>query len=208
MHDRTINGETYIFGNAGGLYKNAMTWFDHKTQSIWSQPTGEVLGGPLLGTKLQTIAFQLTTWENWITTHPETQVMENGLDRVGISRERFSTNFLIGVELAEFAKAYQFEDIMTNTVVEDQLGSFPLLIWAEGEDFRVFLRRVGEQELHFYWDGDALIDDETGSSWDPKLGLARSGEYQGQVLQQIPSFSIWLSSWYDFFPQGEIFRPE
>ena len=26
------------FGNQGGLWGNAMTWFDHATGSVWSQP--------------------------------------------------------------------------------------------------------------------------------------------------------------------------
>ncbi len=183
-----------------------MTWWDHETNSIWSQPTGEVLVGSLLGTKLKALPFQLTTWSNWFNTHPETMVMENGLERLGVSRERFSTDFLIGVELADLAKAYAFEDALTAGIIEDQLGEFPLLIWADGEDYRVFLRQIGDVQLQFAWEDGFLVDVQTGSRWDPRLGLARDGNFAGEVLQQIPSFSIWERSWWDFFPDGEIYR--
>ncbi len=184
-----------------------MTWWDHKTRSIWSQPVGEALAGPLQGTKLQPMPFQLTTWENWFTTHPETRVMKNGLDRIRNFRQGFDEDFFIGVTIADLNKAYPFAVVASVIIVEDHLGHFPLRVWAEGEDYRVFLRQIGDQELHFSWQGGSLVDQETGSRWDPQLGLAREGEYQGQVLQQIPSFSIFRSSWKDFYPEGEIYGP-
>ena len=208
MHDRTINGETYVFGNAGGLYKNAMTWWDHTTQSIWSQPTGEVLSGPLEGTKLQPLPFQLTTWKNWITTHPDTLVMSNDLNRIGNARQGFNESFLIGVTIADLAKAYPYLDVESQIIVEDTLGKFPLLVWAKDEDYRVFLRRVNDQELHFAWENDMLVDLETGSLWDPRLGLAKEGDFRGEVLQQIPTLSIWLAYWDDFYPDGEIYKAQ
>ena len=161
-----------------------------------------------MGTKLQALPFQLTIWANWFNTHPETLVMENGLERIGAFRERFSTDFLIGVELADLAIAYAYEDVLLEGLIEDQLGEFPLLIWAEDEDYRVFLRQVGKQVLSFQWQEGFLVDDQTGSRWDPHLGLAREGEFEGMVLQQIPSFSIWEQSWWDFYPTGEIYHIE
>jgi hypothetical protein len=184
-----------------------MTWYDHTTQSIWSQPTGEVLAGPLLGTKLQPLPFQLTTWENWVTTHPDTLVMANNLNLIGNFRQGFDDDFLIGVTLADYAKAYPFPDVASQTLVEDRIGDFPILVWAKDEDYRVFLRQVGDQELHFSWENDFLVDEETGSKWDPQLGLAREGELQGEALQQLPSLSIWRNYWWDFYPNGEIYEP-
>ncbi len=41
-----VDGEEIIFGTQGALYRNAMTWWDHDTGSIWSQPLGEAIAGP------------------------------------------------------------------------------------------------------------------------------------------------------------------
>ncbi len=207
MHGRTVNGEAIVFGNAGGLYKNAMTWWDHRTESIWSQPIGEALSGPMKGTKLDLLPFQLTTWENWRSAHPQTQVMKDPSGLIGGFRERFNENFVIGVTVAGQAKAYPYHEVASRRLVEDQLGDLPILVWAQDDDYRVFLRRVEQEVLHFEWNEGNLVDKETGTRWDPRLGLARNGEYEGQALQQIPSFSSFASSWKDFYPEGEIYPP-
>lgn len=202
-----MNGETYVFGNAGGLYKNAMTWWDHRTESIWSQPIGEALSGPMQGAKLDLLPFQLTTWENWRSTHPQTLALKDPSGLIGGFRERFSENFVIGVTVAGQAKAYPYHVVASRTLVEDRIGEIPILVWAHDDDYRVFLRRVGEDVLHFEWREGRLVDKETGSRWDAQLGVAREGEYAGQALQQIPSFSSFPSSWKDFHPEGEIYQP-
>lgn len=46
VHRRELDGAEIVFGNQGALYKDAMTWWDHDTGSVWSQPTGEAILGP------------------------------------------------------------------------------------------------------------------------------------------------------------------
>ena len=41
VHRRDLNGEVLVFGNQGALWGNAMTWWDHETGTVWSQPLGE-----------------------------------------------------------------------------------------------------------------------------------------------------------------------
>ena len=62
VHDRRIEGEVFTFGNEGVLFMNAMTWWDHKTASVWSQPWGMVILGDLKGTQLTQIPYEFTTW--------------------------------------------------------------------------------------------------------------------------------------------------
>jgi len=208
VHDRTVNGEPLVLGNAGGLYKNAMTWWDHKTFSIWSQPVGQALAGPLKGTSLRPLPFQLTTWENWREAHPETLVMTNSATRMGRFKQRFSEDFLIGVTVAGSAKAYPYPLAANQTLIQDRLAGIPILVWASDQDYRVFARRLDDQVLDFSWQDGSLVDQRTGSRWDPQLGVAREGAFAGQALQQIPSFSIFASSWDDFYPEGEIYHLE
>jgi hypothetical protein len=60
VHRRDIDGRGVVFGNQGDLYMNAMTWWDHDTSSVWSQPTGEAILGPLKGERLELVPSTLT----------------------------------------------------------------------------------------------------------------------------------------------------
>jgi hypothetical protein len=42
VHRRELNGTVLVLGNQGALWGNAMTWWDHGTGSIWSQPIVEL----------------------------------------------------------------------------------------------------------------------------------------------------------------------
>ena len=68
-----------MFGNAGSLYKNGMTWWDHETKSIWSQPVGRAIEGELTGLELFLLPSELTTWANWLEKHPDTLLSVNNL---------------------------------------------------------------------------------------------------------------------------------
>ena len=207
MHDRRIEGETYVFGNAGGLYKNAMTWWDHNTQSIWSQPVGRALAGALKDTELTLLPAQVTTWGNWKSTFPETLVMTNDLTQLNFLHQGFSKDFVIGLLIEEQAKAYYFRDVEKAGVINDMMGEFPVLVWAAEDDYRTFLRQVGEDVLGFRLEDGVLKDGETGSTWDVRLGLATDGPLKGQGLQPVPSLTSFDWAWLDFYPVSEIYRP-
>ena len=61
---------------------NAMTWYDHKTESIWSQPWGRAIYGELKGTELTLLPLQVTTWSSWKRDHPQTLAMVNDTSRI------------------------------------------------------------------------------------------------------------------------------
>ena len=76
VHRRELNGEVLVFGNQGALLGNAMTWWDHDTGSVWSQPLGEAVMGPRTGERLELLASQLTSWGTWRSDHPETFALD------------------------------------------------------------------------------------------------------------------------------------
>lgn len=185
-----------------------MTWFDHETESIWSQPWGRALSGPLKGTELALLASQITTWGNWKETYPDTLAMATGANRLSINRERFTSDFVIGLVLAEAAQAFNFEDVDNAGVINTYLGDFPVAVWAEEKEFRAYVRQVGEQELTLTVLESQVVDEETGSTWDILRGLATEGPLAGQALQAVPSMSAFDWAWLDFYPNSEIFEPD
>ncbi len=197
----------HTFGNAGALVMNAMTWYDHETDSIWSQPVGQAFRGPLTGTKLELLPFQLTTWSNWVESYPETLVMINDVSRLSNRRQGFQPDFVIGLILNNQPKAYYYKDVEAAGVINDSLGDVPIVVWAENNDFNAYIRRLGDQTLTFKLDGDLLVDQETGSIWDISRGLAKEGPLVGEGLQPVPSLSSYECVFRDFYPQGEFYQP-
>ena len=167
---------------------NAMTWFDHETESIWSQPWGRALEGDHKGVELFLLPSQITTWSSWRAEHPETLAMTSDLDRVG-ARQRFNSDFVIGIVLDETAKAFYYQDVANKTVVNEFLEEIPILLWAADNNYHAFNRQVEGQTLSFELSDGKLIDSETGSTWDMSRGLASEGPLAGKSLQAIPSLS-------------------
>jgi len=207
VHDRRIDGETEIFGNAGALFMSAMTWYDHSTVSTWSQPWGRAIQGERKGIELFLLPSQIATWSSWLEAHPETLVMVNDTELLGAYRQKFDPDFVIGLLLDGHAKAYPYRDVEAVGVINDDLGPYPVLLWAQDERFHAYLRTVDGRELTFRMEGDGLIDEETGSTWDIARGRAVDGPLKGAVLQGVPSSSAFDWAWLDFYPASDFYTP-
>lgn len=207
MHDRRIDGETHLFGNAGALFMNAMTWWDHTTRSIWSQPWGRAITGDYKGVELFLLPSQVTTWSAWKDEHPQTRAMVNDVDRLGARRQEFSEDFVIGLLLDGHAKAYAYTDVAATGIVNDEFGGFPVLLWAADANFHAYLRQVGTQVLAFDLRDGALVDRQTGSTWDVTRGLATAGPLAGESLQPVPGSTSYDWAWFDFYPDSERYAP-
>jgi hypothetical protein len=186
---------------------NAMTWYDHETRSIWSQPWGRAIKGPLKGIQLFLLPSQVTSWGSWKAEHPGTLAMINDVGMPRFARQGFSPNFVIGLILGDQSKAYYFEDVAAASVINDTLGDFPIAIWAADDNFHAYIRRVGDRTLTFRADGENLIDLETSSTWNLARGLAVDGPLRGEVLQSVPSSTAYDWAWRDFYPQSEFYVP-
>jgi hypothetical protein len=207
VHDRRIDGETFVFGNAGALFMNAMTWWDRESGSIWSQPWGRAIKGDFKGVELFLLPSSIASWGSWRSQHPETLVMTNDLDLLGSGRQGFNTDFVIGVLIDGNAKAYAFEEVRRQGLINDVIESFPVLLWAAEKEYYVYLRETDTNTLTFRFEGDSIVDNETGSIWNIAQGRATEGPLAGQTLQALPSSSAFDWAWLDFYPQSEIYSP-
>lgn len=204
VHDRRIDGKAVVFGNASSLFMSAMTWFDHETNSIWSQPWGRAIRGPQKGVVLHLLPSQVTTWANWRAAHPRSLVMTDDIDLMPNFRQAFREDFVIGVVVDGSARAYPYTAVVAaGGVVNDAVGQVPVLIWASGGDFAVYGRVADGDVLSFSMDDDrTLVDAATGSYWDPSRGLATAGPLQGEILPSLPRMTAFADHWFDFYPQS------
>jgi hypothetical protein len=52
-----------------------LVMYDHATRSYWSQILARAICGPKRGAELEILPATVTTWGEWRTTHPETDVL-------------------------------------------------------------------------------------------------------------------------------------
>ena len=191
---------------------NAMTWYDHETQSMWSQPVGTALKGPYKGVRLEMIPVTVVSWSTWKKEHPNSLVLDpqlNKLKATGFNPFIIGPH-VIGVSLGEHAKAYPFRLVSKDLVVNDHIGDLPVLVYANPDDkeAHVFVRRVGDEDLQFAWIDEALVDKMPGSVWQPTTGFALEGELKGTLLKELPYSTAYDWAWKNFYPDTEFYQDE
>ncbi len=208
VHVRKIDGEPVLFGNHGALFMNAMTWWDHKTGSVWSQVWGRAIEGPLKGTELELLTSSTVPWGTWKAQHPNTLLMTNDLGGFRFGRRaRFQPDYVIGIEFDGVAKAYPYRVAECEKVINDEIGGRPVLIYVDPETHAVstFFRVVDGQTLTFRRLPDVLKDRETDSTWDSVRGLAIAGPLKGKAMRSVPHVPAYDWAWRDFYPYTEFY---
>lgn len=202
-HARVLDGEVLVFGNQGHLWHNAMTWYDHGTGSIWSQPLGEAILGPLKGARLDLVPSTLTSWESWLEDHPDTLA----LDAPGQPSSYRLSDMVLVVELDDEAVAYPFEDLRTVEVVNDIVYDTAIAVVVDPDDlgsWSVFARKVDGQIVTLEVVDGELVDQETGTVWDRTRGSGLEGQDAEMVLPLLPGFTVFPEDFKSFWPDGRV----
>lgn len=168
---RASNGGTYDFGSSGFLYRSNKLMYDRQTRTLWNQLTGEPVLGELVedDIELSLLPVVLTSWEDWLAQHPETQVLEleTGYERYYLPGAAYGDYFsststmfpvwqrgeqldtkdrIYTLRIDGRPKAYPLNDILFEGVVNDQIGETNVVLVANrgrvmvrGENLRVGL---------------------------------------------------------------------
>ena len=113
-----------MFGVHGALWGNAMTWWDHSTGSIWSQPLGEAIAGPRKGQTVELLASEFTSWGAWKDEHPNTLALDAPAGPSGFDL----SDFYIVVDFSTDARAYPVFMMTYHHIANDVLGGLPYLV--------------------------------------------------------------------------------
>ena len=206
VHRRQLDGQVLVFGNQGALWNNAMTWFDHDTGTVWSQPLGEAIVGPRKGATLELMTSTLSSWGTWKETYPDTLALDAPAGRTGFRLG----DMTIVVDFGEEVGIFPVEDLRNSGPANTVVAGVPVSVVVDprAEDrWNVFLRVVGDQVLTLAVDGEDLVDLETGTRWDPKIGRGVAGSLQGEFLNILPGFTAFLDEALGFWPEAKIWSP-
>jgi hypothetical protein len=145
-----------------GIWQGTAVLYDHQTGSLWMHFTGECFHGPLAGKQmLRAATGRHTTWKDWRTLHPETDVMERlpsligrGTDRGYFDREGAQSGskhlppqfgqtisvrdprlalhtLLYGIVVGRHARAYPFPALADAGVAEEILDGVAVTVWFD-----------------------------------------------------------------------------
>jgi len=122
-------------------------------------------------------------------------------------RQTFSDEFVIGLALDQYAKAYHYQAAAAAGVINDNLGVYRIVLIVNGESIHAYLRQVGGQNLTFTLESEILKDEQTGTTWDVTRGRAIAGALRGEVLQPVPWVSAYDWAWLRFHPESAFYYP-
>lgn len=223
VYSPIVNGKQEKFRLVGMDHFNAL-FEDATTKSWWRQSNGECIAGPLKGYRLTELKSEQLTLSVWSRKHPATFVLQadsmfkekfekmdtydKGKSKGALTkRDTASWNlksWVIGVELGNKSKMYDWNLLTKQRLIEDSIGQNQILILLEKDtaSFHTYNRVVGGQVLRFQKNSDAIIDLNTGSFWNFD-GVCINGMLKDSVLQQVNSYQEFLHSWEFFHPKSE-----
>lgn len=135
------------FGVSGKLIMNGLAMFDRETNSLWAHITGQAVEGSLKGTPLTIVPAVQTTWQEWVSAHPDTLVLDKrgsyrsdpyGSYYAGSSKgiigesvkdgRLHSKELVVGVTIGGRSKACPFSRLAGTPVVNDLVDGVPLVV--------------------------------------------------------------------------------
>ncbi len=193
VFDRRVGENVLTFGVSGKLYQSNGLMYDHQTESLWSQLAQEAVTGERMGTRLQAVVAEVTSWEDWRSRHPKTLVLSHetgfardyGRDPYGWHHESPEVMFpvtrvdprlrarewVLGVEIGGAARAYPLPSLSRHSRLDDELGGVRIRIEYEPRTRRAAVRRPDTGEplpsVLAYWFAWAAFHPRT-EVWTPK----------------------------------------
>jgi hypothetical protein len=206
VHRRQIGGTDIVFGNQGALWGNAMTWWDHDTGSVWSQPIGEAILGPRKGERIELLPSSLTLWGAWKEEHPQTVALDvsAGFDRFSLSQMALVIDF--GTDVA----AYPVQMLRDVGVVNDVVAGVEVAVLIDPTDdqrWAVFSRRLDDAIVELSIVDGEVVDVASGTRFDPIRGIGRGGDLDGEILDLLPAFTSFPKDVPTFWPEARFWQP-
>jgi hypothetical protein len=228
VYARRVKGDVLEFGHRGWLYQESFLFYDHKTDSLWVQATGEAVYGPYKGTRLDRLPATQSTWSEWRRLHPETLVLgrykveravywSDSYERYyrtgkGIKYDRKAPlHFGLAVFGSGPPKLYPFAELKKQPVLLDSSGGEPVLIvfharsqTAVAFDPRYQGKTIAPARPQID-ETNVLLTGADGSTWSGLTGKCIQGPSEGARLRQLLSTQFVVENWPLHYPNGQVY---
>ncbi len=214
VYEPTVKGKHEKFRLVGMDHFNAM-FEDATTKSWWRQANGEAVTGALKGEILPEVESMQMTIKKLFDLYPGALVMqldnkwkehydtlgrfENGKSKSNLTRTDSLSwkdkSWVVGIQIGEKSKAYDWLDLKKVHVINDVIGSQPIAIVLGSDDqsFAAFERPSSES---FALRNDSIL---VGDMAFPFSGKSSNGS----SLKRIRAYQEFWHSWKTFHPQTE-----
>ena len=208
-----VNGKVEKFRLVGMDHFNAM-FEDETTRTWWRQANGEAIRGPLKGLTLKELPSRQTMLSQWLALHPQSLIMQgdsSAADKYpedyafekGTSRKKLTgtdtlswkeKSWVLGITANGKSKAYDWNRVRRERVVNDQVGDVPIVLVLANDDasFFAFERPA---DFRFVLRGDSLV---TGDH-----AYALNGSGATSALTPVNVSQEFWHSWRTFHPGTE-----
>jgi hypothetical protein len=221
VYARDTEAGELTFGVSGFLLRDALVMFDHQTDSLWSQFIGEAIDGPSQGTTLQLLPSRITSWSDWRSEYPQGTAMDKaGMGRFPAQSFVFDTeaaefvgeqtaegisshDLVLGVIAGSVHVAFLMKELAPQRVLNVEIGGVPVVATADDGLYTgaVYKRTLDGEVLTFGSAADGfMVDAQTGSQWDVRIGAAVSGSHAGSSLERLPARQSFWFAWKAYNP--------
>jgi len=188
--DSTINGKRLEFGVSGLLYNSDVLLYDRQSGSLWSQIARTAVTGKMKGTRLDPIRVSHTTWRDWQTRHPDTEVLST---RTGFRRNykvdpypNYGRNGRLYFPVAEENRRYPRKSIVMGLEIDGRFKAYPFKELKKSPS--QFTDKFQGEQIEVYY--------------DDRNQTARILDAHGN---ELPSLIAFWFAWYAFHPNTEIY---
>lgn len=186
-----IDGEHYTFGVSGLLYNSDVLLYDRKTESLWSQIMGEAVSGTASGKSLELIPTSHTTWKNWKTDHPNTEVLST---ETGYSRDysttpypRYESSDDLMFPVSQTKPLFKNKEKVIGIEIDGKFKAYP---------FSKLKKLKGDLNDNF----NSL---ELVVKFDKE---SQSAQIFNEVGEELPTITLYWFAWYAFHPDTEVYK--
>lgn len=189
-YDAEINKKRVIFGVSGNLYNSNVLFYDHLTESLWSQLKQEAVAGKMTATKLKPLVVFNTTWKDWQKRYPDTKVLSLN---TGYTRDykrdpyqEYIQTDEIYFPVSSFNKKLPKKERVLGVIVNAEAKAYPFSV-LDKVSFPL-LDEVGAEKIFIYF------DKEEKSAW-----------VESENGEVMPSVQAYWFAWCAFYPETNIF---
>ena len=213
VFEPVVNGKKEKFRLVGMDHFNAMLE-DATTKSWWRQVTGEAIAGKLKGQQLPEVYSTQTSLGDWLQLNPNSLIMQADTNFIksydstfkfesGASRSKLTgtdslswkdKSWVIGVKAGKERKAYDWNQLKKEKLIQDKIGATPVLIVLSKNDKSFFAFERPSENSIFNLNSDTLLLD------NHKYRIDGKGIDTSFSLKPLPASQEFWHSWRTFNP--------